>query len=47
MINAYIILVRKSEEKGLHGISRRKWEDNTKIYVGEIESDKVDWIHLA
>jgi hypothetical protein len=47
MISAYIILVQKSEEKGLHGICRCKWEDNTKMYLGEIESDNVDSIHLS
>jgi hypothetical protein len=47
MINAYKILVRKGEEKRDCGISRCKWKDDTKIYVGGIESGNVDWIHLA
>jgi len=33
MINAYKILVRKSERKRPLERSRRKWEDNIKIYI--------------
>jgi hypothetical protein len=29
------------------GRPRRKWEDNIKMYLGEIGFGDVDWIHLA
>jgi hypothetical protein len=45
--NAYKILVGKPEGKRPVGRPRHKWEDNIKIYVGEIGWEGVDWIHLA
>jgi hypothetical protein len=26
---------------------RRRWEDNIRMYLREIVSESVDWIHLA
>jgi hypothetical protein len=44
---AYKVLVGKKEGKRLRGRSRRKWEDNIKIDLKEIEWGTVDWINLA
>jgi hypothetical protein len=40
--NAYSILVGKSEGMRPLGRPRRRWEDNIKMDLGDI-----DWIHLA
>jgi hypothetical protein len=40
--NAYRILVGKPEER-----PRRRWVENIKIDLGEIELDGMDWIDLA
>jgi hypothetical protein len=45
--NAYKILVGKPEEKRPLGIPRRRWEDNIKIDLREIEWGRMDWIDLA
>jgi hypothetical protein len=45
--NAYRILVGKSEGKRPLGRPRRRWADNIKMDLKEIEWDGVDWIHLA
>jgi hypothetical protein len=45
--NAYRILVGKLEGKRPLGRPRRKWVDNIKIDLREIEWDGVDWIDLA
>jgi hypothetical protein len=45
--NAYRILVEKPEGKIPLGRPRRRWVDNIKIYLREIEWDGVDWIDLA
>jgi hypothetical protein len=37
MINAYKILVRKSEGKRPVGRPRRRWKDNIKVGIREIE----------
>jgi hypothetical protein len=29
------------------GRSRRRWEDNIKIYLNEIGYNGVDWVHVA
>jgi hypothetical protein len=39
--------VGTSEGKRPLGKSRRRWKDNIKIDVREVELDDVDWIHLA
>jgi hypothetical protein len=45
--NAYRILVGKPEGRRPLGRPRRRWVDNIKIDVGEIEWDGVDWVNLA
>jgi hypothetical protein len=44
--NTYKILVGKPEGKTL-GRCRRKWEDNIRMHLREIEWEGVDWVHLA
>jgi hypothetical protein len=44
---AYNILVGKPEGKRPLGKPRRRWEDNIKMYLREIEFGDVDWIDLA
>jgi hypothetical protein len=41
------ILLGKPEGKGLLGRPRRRWVDNIKIDLIEIEWDDMDWIDLA
>jgi hypothetical protein len=45
--NAYRIVVGKPEGKTPLGRPRRRWVDNIKIDVREIEWDGMDWIDLA
>jgi hypothetical protein len=45
--NAYRILVGKPEGRRPLGRPRRRWVDNTKIELREIEWDCMDWINLA
>jgi hypothetical protein len=45
--NAYRILVGKPEGKRPLGRPRRRWVDNIKIDLGEIEWDGMNWIDLA
>jgi hypothetical protein len=45
--NAYRILVGKPEGKRPPGLLRRRWVDSTRMDLGEIEWDGVDWIDLA
>jgi hypothetical protein len=45
--NACRILVGKPEEKRPLGRPRRRWVDNIKMVLKEIEWDGVDWIELA
>ena len=42
----YRILVRKLEVKRPVGRTRRKWEDNIKMDLQEVECGVMDWIHL-
>jgi hypothetical protein len=44
---AYRLLVVKPEGKRPLGRSRRRWMDNIKKDIAEIEWDSVDWICLA
>jgi hypothetical protein len=44
---AYSILVGRPEGRRPLGRPGRRWEDNIKMYLGEIEFGDVDWIHLA
>jgi hypothetical protein len=46
-MNAYGILVGKTEGKRPLGRARRKWVDNIKTDLGEIGWDGMDWIELA
>jgi hypothetical protein len=43
----YRDLVTKPEGKKPLGIPRRKWEDNIKMYLQEVECGGMDWIELA
>jgi hypothetical protein len=45
--NAYRILVGKPEEKRQLGRPRRRWVDNIKMDLREIEWDILDWIDTA
>jgi hypothetical protein len=42
--NVYRLLVGKPEGKKPLGRSRRRWWDNVKMNLGEIEWDGVNWI---
>jgi hypothetical protein len=46
-MNAYRILVGKPEGKRPLKRPRRRWVDNIKLNLREIEWDGVDWIELA
>jgi hypothetical protein len=41
------ILVGRPEGRKPLGRPRRRWEDNVKMYLGEIGFGDLDWIHLA
>jgi hypothetical protein len=45
--NAYMILVGNPEGKKPLGRPRRRWVDNIKMDLKEIEWDGMDWIDLA
>jgi hypothetical protein len=45
--NAYRLLVRKPEGKRPLGRLRRRWVDNIRMDLEEVESGDVDWIGLA
>jgi len=47
MRNAYNILVRKPERKGLFGRARRRCDDNIGMDLREIGLEFVNWMHLA
>jgi hypothetical protein len=40
-------LIRTHEKKRPLGRSRRRFEDNVRLDLGEIEWEGVDWMHLA
>jgi hypothetical protein len=40
-------LFGKPEGKRLLGRSRRRWEDNTEMYLRGVYLGGMDWIHLA
>jgi hypothetical protein len=46
-MNLCRISVGKPEGKRWLGKSRRRWEDNIKIDLGEIGWGDIAWIHLA
>jgi len=43
----YKILVGKTEGMRPHGRSRRRWEHNIRICLGEVEWEDMDWVLLA
>jgi hypothetical protein len=43
----YRVLVMKLEEKKLLGRPGRRWEDNIKMELQEVECGGMDWIELA
>jgi len=43
----YRVLVGKPEGKRPLGRPRRKWEDNIKMNLQEMECEDMDWIELA
>jgi hypothetical protein len=45
--NAYRLLVEKPEGKRPLGRPRRRWVDNIRMDLGEVEWGDVDWIGLA
>jgi PAS domain-containing protein len=45
--NSYRLLVEKPEGKRLLGRPRRRWVDNTRMDLGEVEWGDVDWIGVA
>jgi hypothetical protein len=45
--NAYRILVAKPEGSRLLARTRRRWVDNIKMDLREIEWDSVDWTDMA
>jgi hypothetical protein len=45
--NAYRLLVAKPEGKRPLGRPRRRWVDNIRMNLGEVEWSDVDWIGLA
>jgi hypothetical protein len=44
---AYRILVGRPEGRRPLGRPRRRWEDNIKMILQEVEWDGVDWIDMA
>jgi hypothetical protein len=46
-MNAYKILVGKSEGERPLGRPRRRWMNNIKMDLREIGFDGMDWIYLA
>ncbi|KAJ4428760.1 hypothetical protein ANN_25753 [Periplaneta americana] len=45
--NVYRVLVGRPEGKRPLGRARRRWEDNIKMDLREVEYDERDWINLA
>jgi len=43
----YRVLVGKPEGKRPLGSLRRRWGDNIKMYLQEVECGDLDWIELA
>jgi hypothetical protein len=43
----YNILARKPEGKSPLGRFRRRWEDNIRMDLREIDWEDVNWIHMA
>jgi hypothetical protein len=47
MSGLYRVSLGKPEGKRQLGISRRRWEDNIKMDLQEVECGGMDWINLA
>jgi hypothetical protein len=47
MRNSYKILVGKCEGKRLLGRPRRRWEDDIRMNLRELDREGIDWMHLA
>ena len=45
--DVYRVFVGKPEGKRPLGRHRRRWQDNTKIDLQEVECGNMDWIELA
>jgi hypothetical protein len=45
--NVYRILIGKAEWKRRIGGPRRRWEDNIRMDLTEIEWEDMDWMHLT
>jgi hypothetical protein len=45
--NAYRLFVGKPKGKRPLGRPRRRWVDNIRMHLGEVECGDVDWIGLA
>ena len=45
--NAYVILVEITELKRPLGWPRRRWEDNSKMYLKEVGCDARKWMDIA
>jgi hypothetical protein len=45
--SVYRVLVGRPEVKRPLGRPRRRWEDNIKIYLGDIGIDGANWIEMA
>jgi hypothetical protein len=46
-IGVYRVLVRKPEGNRPPGRSRRRWKDNIKMDLQEVECEGMEWIELA
>ena len=46
-IQKYRVLMEKPEGKRSLGRPKRRWEDNIKMDLGEVNCDPGDWIALA
>jgi hypothetical protein len=47
MRDAYKTLVRKPEQKRPLGRPRHRWEDNTRMNLGETGWEGVNWVYMA
>jgi hypothetical protein len=47
MKDIYIIIVRKPEGKRSFGITKHRWTENIKIYLGGKGCESVGWIQLV
>jgi hypothetical protein len=43
----YMVLVGKTEGKRQLGRPRRRWKNNSKMYLQEVGLEGMDWIDLA